>query len=137
MRVTNVPTEQGFSKSVMPQPPSHLCRSVKSAVLRVHISACPCWAERRQVQYKIFLYSHEEIREMFRWLLLHFPKKTLLNRSWDSVIGIAIGYGLDDCGVEVQVPVGSRIFSSPCRPDRLWGLPNLLSNGYRGLFPLG
>jgi hypothetical protein len=32
----------------------------------------------------------------------------------------------------VRVPVGSRIFTSPCRPDRLWGPPNLLSNGYRG-----
>jgi len=26
-------------------------------------------------------------------------------------------------------------FSLPSRPDRLWGLPSLLSNGYPGLFP--
>jgi hypothetical protein len=39
-----------------------------------------------------------------------------------SVIGIATSYGLDDWG-RVQVPVGSRIFSSPDRPDRLWGPP--------------
>jgi hypothetical protein len=36
-------------------------------------------------------------------------------------------------GVGVQVLVGSRIFSSPCHPDRFWGPPSLLSNGYRGV----
>jgi hypothetical protein len=44
--------------------------------------------------------------------------------EYDSAVGIATGYGLDDQGVGVQVPVGSRIFSSPSRPDWLWGLPN-------------
>jgi hypothetical protein len=53
--------------------------------------------------------------------------------SRGSVVGIAIGYGLDDRGVGVQA--GSRIFSSTRRPDRLWGPPNPLSNGYRGIFP--
>jgi hypothetical protein len=47
------------------------------------------------------------------------------------VVGIATGYGLDDQEVGVWVPLGSRIFSSPRRPDRLWGPPNFLSNGYR------
>jgi hypothetical protein len=45
--------------------------------------------------------------------------------------GVASRYGLDDSGVGVRVPVGSRIFSSPRHPDRLWGSPNLLSNGYQ------
>jgi hypothetical protein len=39
--------------------------------------------------------------------------------SRDSVVGIATSYGLDDRGVGVRVPVGSRIFCSPNRPDRL------------------
>jgi hypothetical protein len=56
-----------------------------------------------------------------------------LGESRDSAVGIATGYGLDDRGVVVRVPVGSRIFTSPC-PDRLWGSSNLLSNAYRGLF---
>jgi hypothetical protein len=42
---------------------------------------------------------------------------------------------LYDRGFGVQVPVGSRIFTSPHRPDRLWGTPSLLSNGYWGSFP--
>jgi hypothetical protein len=43
----------------------------------------------------------------------------------DSVFCIATGYGLDDKGVGVGVPVRRRIFFSPRRPDRLWGPPNL------------
>jgi hypothetical protein len=54
-----------------------------------------------------------------------------------SSVGIATGYGLDDRGVGFRVPVGSRIFSSPNSPDRLWGPPSLLYNGYERLFPLG
>jgi hypothetical protein len=57
------------------------------------------------------------------------------SKSRDRAVSIATGYGLDNRGVGVQVLVGSRIFSSPCRPDQLWGAPNLLPNGYQGIFP--
>jgi hypothetical protein len=40
-------------------------------------------------------------------------------RSRDGLVGIATGYGLDDRGVRVRVPVGSRIFSRSSRPA-LW-----------------
>jgi hypothetical protein len=43
--------------------------------------------------------------------------------SRDSSVGIVTGYGLDERGVDVRVPVGSRIFSPPRRPDRLWSPP--------------
>jgi hypothetical protein len=50
-------------------------------------------------------------------------------------VGIATGYGLDDRGVWVRVPVDSWSFSPPNRPDRLCGPPSLLSSGYERLFP--
>jgi hypothetical protein len=39
--------------------------------------------------------------------------------SRDSAVGIATGYGLDDREVGVRVPVGTSMFPSPRRPDRL------------------
>jgi hypothetical protein len=48
-----------------------------------------------------------------------------------SSVGIATGYGLD--GPESN-PGGGKIFRT--RPDRPWGPPSLLYNGY-GVFPGG
>jgi hypothetical protein len=49
----------------------------------------------------------------------------------DSAVGITTGCGLADRGD------GVRIFYFPRRPDRSWGPPNFLSNGYRGFFTRG
>jgi hypothetical protein len=68
--------------------------------------------------------------------LIYVPLSSVLVR-WDSIVGIATGYGLDDRGVGVRDPEGSRIFSALRRSDPLWGPPKLLCNGYRGLFPQG
>jgi hypothetical protein len=66
-----------------------------------------------------------------------FLCKSSFRKSRDSSVGIATGYGLDDQRFGVRVPMGARIFTSPCRPDRLGGPPSLLSNGYRSLYPRG
>jgi hypothetical protein len=40
----------------------------------------------------------------------YFVSLRAFKRSRDSVVGIATGYGLDDRGVGIRVPVGARIF---------------------------
>ena len=50
-----------------------------------------------------------------------------------SVVGIATGYGLDGQGIESRWG-GCEIFRT-C-PDRTWGSPSLVYNGYR-VFPGG
>jgi hypothetical protein len=64
-----------------------------------------------------------------------YPRYPVDMKSRDGVVGIATGYRLDDREVGVRVPVGSKIFSSPRRPERFWGPSSLLSNGYRGWAP--
>jgi hypothetical protein len=56
----------------------------------------------------------------------------------NSTVGIATGYGMYARGVGVRVPEGVKeFFFSSRRPDWVWGLPGLLSNGNRGIFPRG
>jgi hypothetical protein len=64
---------------------------------------------------------------------LTFSRLHDIIKSRDSVVGIATGYGLDDWRVGIRVPVGSRIFCSRRRPDRLWGPHNVLCNGFPGI----
>jgi hypothetical protein len=56
-------------------------------------------------------------------------------RSRDSVVGLATGYGLDDRGVGVRVPVVVRIFSSPSRQTGSGVHPASYRMGTGGSFP--
>jgi hypothetical protein len=82
---------------------------------------------RLQLNYDI-MHSLYEIMRQF----LNFKCLLLL-----KAVGIATAYGLDDRGVGVRVQVELRNLISPSRSDRLWGLLNLLSKGYRGSSPRG
>ena len=65
-------------------------------------------------------------------LLVLFLQTTSIVVAPGSLVGIATGYGLDDPWIESRW--GGEIFRI-C-PDRPWGPPSLLYNGYRS-FPGG
>jgi hypothetical protein len=102
------------------------------------------WTESN-IRFKIWgsdrealdMFSKRFIFILIFWYFLFIKNTDIERKNRDSVVGIATGYGLDEQGVGVRVPVGARIFSFPRRPDRLWAPPNLLSNGYRGQFLVG
>jgi hypothetical protein len=58
-------------------------------------------------------------------------------RRRDSSVGIETSYGLDDRGVGVRVPVGSRIFPSPNRQTGSEVHPTFYPMGTGGSFPGG
>jgi hypothetical protein len=68
---------------------------------------------------------------------LLFCTETLKSDKLNNYYCKSTGYEPNDRGVVVRVPAGSRIFTSPYHPDRLWGPTCPLSNGYRGLFHRG
>jgi hypothetical protein len=57
--------------------------------------------------------------------------------SRDSVVGIATGYGLDDRGFGVQVPLGVRIVTSPLVQTGSGVHPTSYPMGTGGSFPGG
>jgi hypothetical protein len=66
---------------------------------------------------------------------LVFTTGTPIN-SRDISVDIALRYGLDDRGFRFDSRwEGWEFFSSSSLPERLWGPPSLLSNGYQGIFP--
>jgi hypothetical protein len=69
---------------------------------------------------RMILHSKLPVINYYRYECMHHIKIQYYSiGSRDSVVGITTSYGLNDRGVEVRVPVGSRIFTSPNRPDWL------------------
>ena len=69
------------------------------------------------------------VRAIYPFMIIKCTYYILLD--WDSAVGIATHHRLDGLGIE---PRRERIFRT--HPDRLWGPPSLLYNGYR-VFPGG
>jgi hypothetical protein len=93
----------------------------------------PWCLEDTKWRYKISAAnSHSSVISAGRLILV-----TASEISLTKFVKVSSYLGLDDRGVGVRVPVGARFFFSPRRPDRCWGPPSLLSNGYQGLFPRG
>jgi hypothetical protein len=111
-------------------------------------TSLPCMLHNSTVSYLFKCKSHISTQLILffvsmchLWLLVHSGEKFKIFYinfvSWDSVVSIATGYGLDDRGVGVRVPVGSWTFSSPHHPDWLWGPPTSYPMGTRGFLPGG
>jgi hypothetical protein len=112
------------------------CSILTSSYLPIPLYFCCLWKEFKRIKilsvyicsatfYSFSYYS--DCSDSFHQSVIN------LHFGGNSAVGIATGYGLYDRGFGVRVPVRSRIFSSSRRPDRPWGQPNFLSNGYRGL----
>jgi hypothetical protein len=77
------------------------------------------------------------VSEHSHMMSLYFSIVHFVPRIRDSAVGVATGYELDDRGVGVRVPVGSRIFSMWSRPTLGLTQPPILYNGYWGSFSGG
>jgi hypothetical protein len=95
------------------------------------LQALPCSQEPTTGAYPDIVESNQQLRFLFLFLLVF----CFYIKSRGSAVGIATACGLGDRGFGVRIPVGSIIFTSPCRPDRPCGPPSLLFSGYRWLFP--
>jgi hypothetical protein len=91
------------------------------------------WGERRYSSYS-FTTSALDGRERYRLYDAYLNDYSLI---WIRVSSgsIVSDYGLDDRG---SIPGGGKgFFLYPLCPDRLWGPPILLYNGYRGVLSPG
>jgi hypothetical protein len=86
---------------------------------------------RQTLVIMFFDYRNWHFPYIVHFCLEHKPPVVTLNRSRDSVVGIATRYGLEGPGIESR---WGEIFRT--YPDRLRGPSSLLYNGY-WVFPGG
>jgi hypothetical protein len=85
-----------------------------------------------QFSYDLLTRGREAAWMLLEMALTIFLCKNSFKRSPDSSVSIVTIYELDG---HSSIPGrGKRLFSTPQRPDRFWGPPSLLSNGYPGMF---
>jgi hypothetical protein len=109
--------------------------------------SCLAYSSKLKVKVKFSSKTSVKFKRSARWYIAENITPLMLKvltvshffirkvESRDRAVGIATVYGLDHRGFRVRVPVEARLFSVPLRPDRFWGPPSLLPNGYRPLFP--
>jgi hypothetical protein len=87
--------------------------------------------------YYLYYYMFRPTQAILRYCVYKMSKELLHAVGYNLRVWNRSRYSdwlrADDRGVGVRVPVGYRIFSSPYRPERLWGSPSILRIGYRGL----
>jgi hypothetical protein len=108
-KMSMVPTAFMQVKSVISLPlPEEVHEATIFLPSKLKTLLCLCWT--------VVIYISSMLKILWvSWLTFYCM------RNRDSIVGIATGYGLDNRVVGVWFPVGLSIFSSPCRPDRLWG----------------
>jgi hypothetical protein len=124
------PPPETFCKTLELQCKIH-CSYVKYLLPdRLHRQLTPC----SRVLEKPTVSANEETLHLLWTLQIHYRDHWPL--SWTRCIQSTPSNPISLRSI--RFPAGDwEFFSSPPRPDRLWGPPSLLSNGYQGPFPWG
>jgi hypothetical protein len=119
----------------------------RATFILIQVKSCSALLRVLLACSRIFLKS--VLRYKFLILATYYPDTVYLREQWcedpwlffeakrgpraKSLGNVGLGYGLDGPGAEFLWRQG--MFLSPERPDRLWGPPILLYNGYLGSLP--
>jgi len=96
------------------------------------------WWYHNHLFFPPFFYYNQQMQNGYHKIFITTVFPCIFKHRWDiycapgSIIGTVTGYGLDDPGIKSWW--GGKIFRT-C-PDRPWGPPSSLYNGYR-VFPGG